>query len=225
MLIELLWHQLAKCEATGPTIATLKKLYSMTIYNIHLAGYRCDGIQATRGVRQGCPLSPLFLAYINNLYVRLENSGLYYQIGKYRIPGLLSADDIVLISENPDDLQELLDISTGYGYDFGLSFTVDKSKILLANAPSTVCPTWTLQGKELEVVQQYDYLGVTINGSKSPSSLMIPKLELCCRRLAGLVGKAAFQSYSRYEVVWGLWKGVGVPALTYASDVMYIPNF
>ena len=52
---------------------------------------------------------------------------------------------------------------------------------------------------------------------------MFPKVELWGRRLVGLVGQVAFQSYARYEVVRGLWKGVGVPALTYASDVLCMP--
>ena len=46
-------------------------------------------------------------------------------------------------------------------------------------------------------------------GKSKSHYLMVPKLELCCRRLAGLVGKGTFLSYSRYEVVRGLWKGVG----------------
>ena len=220
-----LWQQLAKLGASPATIQVVKNLYSHTVYNIHLDDFKFEGVQATRGVRQGCPMSPtLFLSYINELGTRLESSGLGYRLGNNRIPGLLFADDIVLISESPSELQDLLDISTSYGNDFGLTFSLEKSKILIAYETAALQYSWTLQNHPLDIVQQYDYLGITLNGSKQPYSLMFPKLALRCRRMVGLVGKVAFQSYSRYEVVRGLWKGVGVPTLTYASDVVSTNN-
>ena len=81
-----------------------------------------------------------------------------------------------------------------------------------------------LQSHTVELVQQYDYLGITLTGAKLPYSLMFPRLELRSHRIAGLVGRVAFQSYSRYELVWGLWKGVGLPVLTYVSDVTCLPK-
>jgi len=98
----LLWDQLLKLGATVATVNVIKKLYKGTIYNIHWEGFQSGDLEASRGVRQGCPMSPtLFLAYINDLGMRLKDSGLGYSFGQTRIPCLLFADDVVLISEDP----------------------------------------------------------------------------------------------------------------------------
>lgn len=59
-----------------------------------------------------------------------------------------------------------------------------------------------------------------INNTKAPLEDMALRLVGKTRQIAGLVSSLTFQSYSRYEVVRGTWKGVSVPSLTYASDVL-----
>ena len=85
------------------------------------------------GVRQGGVLSPLlFCVYIDNLLLRLSNSGVGYYIGTNLIGALAYADDIVLLSPTPAAARKLLSICETYAADYDIKFNAQKSKLLVA---------------------------------------------------------------------------------------------
>ena len=86
-----------------------------------------DDINLTRGVRQGCPLSPmLFIIFLDPLMLQLEDSGKGYLLDEGKpIPGGVYADDMVLHTNTKRDLQKLLDKCVEY-FDFiGLEISAD----------------------------------------------------------------------------------------------------
>lgn len=97
-----------------------------------------DLIKTTRGLRQGCPFSPLLLMlYVARIERVLEDSGAgfcmnYSDEGRQvvqRIPALIYADDIVLMAGSLEDLQGLLD-TCGEGTRLWLVFNSSKSGAL-----------------------------------------------------------------------------------------------
>uniref|UniRef100_A0A6G5A9Y0 Putative tick transposon n=1 Tax=Rhipicephalus microplus TaxID=6941 RepID=A0A6G5A9Y0_RHIMP len=74
--------------------------------------------EVKRGLRQGCPLSPLlFMMYLQGLEAKLEGSGLGFNLSfvkqgkliEQALPALMYADDILLMADNKEDLQRLVD--------------------------------------------------------------------------------------------------------------------
>ena len=63
--------------------------------------------------------------------MRRMNAGI--RVGNDRIGVLLFADDVMLMSESVDELQSLLDVVDGYGQDFGVRFSGEKSKAMFVN--------------------------------------------------------------------------------------------
>lgn len=205
---------LAESGALTGTLNLIQRLYRSIIYTICWNGFRSSLTLADKNVPQGCPLSPLlFVAYINELAKRLENSDLGYRLGQNRLPALLFADDILLISKDPEEMQRLLNICAEYWKEYRFDFCKDKSQMMVVNPPVQPQKSWNLGDSTLGQVTRYEYLGVTINNTKTP-------LEDMALQLAGLASSLAFHFYSRYELVLGTWKGVAVPSLTYASDVL-----
>lgn len=74
------------------------------------------------------------------------------------------ADDIVIMAENPKVLQEMIHKLESYCTDWNLVVNMSKSKIMVLRKGGRLSSQdkWTFQGEEIEIVSQYNYLGVII---------------------------------------------------------------
>ena len=76
-------------------------------------------------------LSPiLFILVIDELAREIKRSGKGTRLGNLRISILMFADDIVLITENPEDLQYLLDVAYTFSRRWGFKLNVKKSNMV-----------------------------------------------------------------------------------------------
>jgi hypothetical protein len=92
------------------------------------------------GLKQGCPLSPiLFALYISGLERKLLSAGTGIKLEQkchtfadmmnkqvHLIPGVLFADDIVLVGRTWKDLQKALSVTSAFGDAMGLNFNPEK---------------------------------------------------------------------------------------------------
>lgn len=90
----------------------IKSLYDRTSSCVKVNGSLTDWFKVKTGLRQCCGLSPvLFSFFINDLAVKLKNLGYGIDIGNVeKVCILLYAEDIVLLSENENDLQLMLNL-------------------------------------------------------------------------------------------------------------------
>ena len=84
-----------------------------------------------QGVRQGDNLSPtLFNIYLNDHAKELKELELVVALGNTQICILLYADDIVLISENEQNLKKMLDHVGYWCNKWQMKVNIDKTKII-----------------------------------------------------------------------------------------------
>ncbi|OMJ14282.1 Retrovirus-related Pol polyprotein from type-1 retrotransposable element R2, partial [Smittium culicis] len=84
------------------------------------------------GVRQGCPASPiLFDFFINDIFKGI--SGVEVPGLPNRIPGLLFADDAVVLADSAENLQTSLDAITVWSDTWEMAVNASKCAIMAIN--------------------------------------------------------------------------------------------
>ena len=79
----------------------------------------------------------------------------------YKLFVILYADDTVIFAETKDEMQKALNIFHSYCQTWKLQVNVNKTKVMVfSKRKNRQNFTFTLEGKELEIVDAYSYLGV-----------------------------------------------------------------
>ena len=158
----LLFHKLARAGVRGKILRVIQNLFSQNKANVLVDGFLSPDFSINRGVLQGSKLGPiLFNLFINDLLDELNRSDHGATIGPVHIAALGFADDIVLVSENPLKLQNLLNICHSWAQKNRMTFNTSKCKVLILNgSPKNI--KLTLDNEVLEIVSNYRYLGVIL---------------------------------------------------------------
>ena len=89
----------------------IEQSYAGTITNISVNGKTSSPIQIRKGVKQGCPFSPLlFNMCLNPLIKELETSHLGFQIGNETKTVQAYADDVIVFAESLDAMNSICNI-------------------------------------------------------------------------------------------------------------------
>lgn len=149
----------------GKFFSSLKAMYQSLTACVRANCEFTDFFPCPVGVRQGCVMSPtLFSLFINQLANHITEVGLH---GIQLLPNfleifiLLFADDVVLLSYSPIGLQSQLNALKNCCERLKLSVNKDKTKIMVFRKGGFLGKNekWFYEGKQLEVVNSYCYLG------------------------------------------------------------------
>ena len=134
---ELLWRHLGdQLRMPAGLLAAIQRLYQGAAYELHDGHKRTGQVPCSRGIKQGCPLSPLlFSLYISDLPSMLQQrcpaEGV--QCGIRRILSLIYADDLSLLATSQPGLQRMLDALHAYASSKQLTFNVGKTEVMMFN--------------------------------------------------------------------------------------------
>ncbi len=164
-------HKIDCLGIRGKCFQFIKNLYLTSKANVKVDGQCSDSFNIMKGVRQGCPLSPiLFNLFINDIFNDCEDFGV--PIDTSTCCGGLFADDIVLCSPSRVKLKKLLKKVNDWAKVNKMNFGINKcaTMVIRPNTPENQNkkdPTFYLAGQALPTTDCYTYLGIPFDKSLS----------------------------------------------------------
>lgn len=124
----LLWKELIESQISPSTILSFIGYYKGSLMLVNNGDEFSTLFRTTVGVRQGGKASPkLFSIYIEKILQKISESNCGLNFGKTKIDVIAYADDLLLVSSNKKELQELLDIVTENGRALEIKFNPRKT--------------------------------------------------------------------------------------------------
>jgi len=223
---KLLYKACSHYGIRGNVLEWLKSYYKGSKACVGFKGKNSKTFSVERGVAQGDPLSPnIFIIFINNLIEKIVASGIGVNVqlknqNNMFVPCLAYADDIVLLCENPEDLQKLIDICAEWCNAWGMLPNVLKCATMEFGRRSVnqMCKhTWG--NKEIPRTTNYEYLGVTMQSSFSFVQ-HVKKLTSNARKKFFVISK--FLKNKHIDKIWitRVFKTCILPVLMFSVDAI-----
>ena len=149
-----------KINIRGNFCNVIKSLYSNFTSSVRIGNSQTRSFQYTRGVRQGCILSPLlFNLYVKDLAFSFNNMAPNSTLFFY-------ADDLIILSRSKVGLQSCFNELSSYCNSWMLRINPKKTKIMIFQRCTKKCDYVFHIGSEIiDTVQNYTYLGTRISSS------------------------------------------------------------
>ena len=111
--------------------------------------------------------------------MQLNRAGVGCIAGKALVNHLAYADDVVLLAPSAKALQRLLDVCNVYAMDNNVIYNTEKTKYMVfwQSKHCTTCAKFVLQGDNLDLVDEFKYLGVIITSNKSDEAEMAKRKQ------------------------------------------------
>ncbi len=219
---DLLFHKLLNLNINGPIYHAIKQIYDNPTSCVQFDGQLTGWFPITSGVRQGDSLSPtLFAIYINDLVEEMKNKDTGILVGGLRIPLLLYADDIVILSENDVKAQEQLDIMTTWCKKWKMSINAKKSQIVHVRNPQRKRSSTELSccDQVLKYVPTYKYLGFLMHEHTNPKNAIETLTSAASRSFGRIVSMFRVLKNMGVKSYETLYHSYVVPIMHYGSAV------
>lgn len=222
-----LWHKLLKAGVTGNVFRVIQNMYGNARSCVSVSGKVSSYFSSHIGVRQGENLSPmLFALYVNDLEKYLLEKGCTpVKFGDDHLNEILNlivlmyADDTIVISDSPQGLQKSLDCLRDYCNLWKLKVNETKTKVMIFSKRKVKTDLrFTFDGKELERVDHFKYLGVTFSYYGRFTECKKTLQRQAQRAMFGIIQKARAKSLP-VDVQINLFDTMVVPILTYGCEV------
>lgn len=208
-------NSLKRCRIDHRYITLIDTLYQEATITIQTFD-ETKPIEVKRGIRQGDTISPkLFTNCLEDSFKLLNWDTLGININGERLNNLRFADDIVLISDNMEDIKKMTkDLREAAG-TIGLKMNINKTKVMSNREDAT--PIEIEGEKKIEIVEEYIYLGQLISLS---GDCQVKEVERRIQLGWAAYGKLrqVFRSSLPQHLKTRIFNQCILPILTYASE-------
>ena len=162
-----MWRHLETLRVPSYMLNIIAAMYREDVYVLY-DGCLCPPVSPGRGLRQGCPLSPLLFAlYISDLHsIFNPDDGARTADRHLRITDAEYADDLALASNSMQGMQNMLSALEGYADTKGLVVNVEKTQAIVLGR-SIRNGVLRYKGTPLIFVDSVKYLGIPFSKNMS----------------------------------------------------------
>ena len=216
----LLYKIISKYSISSKFVRLLRCMYNNLTAQVHSNGTLGSLFNVTIGTRQGCNLSPsLFNIYTNDLPLILRKANCDpVSLNSKPINTLMYADDMLIMSKTPMGINKSLNILGIYCKKWKLEINTDKTKIIIFNKSKTTNLEFNINGKLLEIVNSYQYLGIKINRSGSFIPTIKDLSDKACRAYFAMSNSFSNMNLNP-KLVLKLFDSLIKPIALYGSEV------
>jgi hypothetical protein len=207
----------------------IKSLYDGGQAKVKWKGLLSDSFSVGQGVRQGGVLSPdLYKSYINDLLSDMNCKDLGKSIGTTYVGTPTVADDVLLISDSPLDLQLMMQQADLYSCRERYQLHPEKSSIVQFSRSRSIHPfKWNLAGKDMAPVECATHLGISHQGAQVGEHVHAQWIRDKLKQTRGTVysmidiglhGRNGLNAYTCVRI----YEAYALPKLLYGLEVMDI---
>ena len=222
---ESLWCHLRNNQMPDFFLKILQDIYEGDEY-ILVDGCKRVRVHPLKGLKQGCPLSPLLFAlYVNDIGEISEGAeGATSGLDGVRVSQLLYADDLCLLANDTGVLQRMLNRLHHYAAKKSLIVNTNKSNVMHFNSTSAPMPALIFGAAEIPLTDTFKYLGMVFDKSgnmQTAAEHALHPFVVGTYRIRSFV-QEHLQGCTPRAYLW-LARVYAIPAAMHASQVWSTP--
>ena len=219
---DLLWFKLSTIGLSTKMLEILQHMYSNARSVVSYDGYTSREFECQKGVRQGCPLSPLlFSLFVSDLEDTLKStSSGKIRIGEQDITIVMFADDLVLLADSSDGLRQSLSVLQDYCRTWHLTINAEKTKVMIcSNVSPSAHFSFYINDTEIEITPSINYLGLVLTSNGSMTSAISSLTNQARKAVFALLKKITYLDFPPPFLMCRLFDALVTPVLEYGCQI------
>ena len=224
---DLLLERCRELGIHGEFLAVLVALYDQVYCCVAVNGALGEPVRTTTGTKQGSELSPLlfglFIEVLHDL-IKLKLPGAGPVLGSLRVPDIMYADDVALVSSDPAEAQQLLDVLDVFCrlFDMEVNLAPHKTCVVVFRRPRAHVPRGfrlSYRGREVARQKQYTYLGALLHETNGLSGAADALAAAGSKAMHALLTRCRRTNLTQFDMKSRLFDALVEPVLSYASHI------
>lgn len=224
---DLLTERCRELGVHGPFLDMLVALYEHVCCQVAVNGELGEAFSTACGTKQGSELSPLlFGLFIELLHylIELKLPGAGPVLGGLRVPDVLYADDVALLSFSPTELQQLVDVLDVFCrlFDMEVNLAPHKTCVVCFRPQGKSVPRGfhlVYRGCEIARQREYVYLGVRLHETRGLAGASDALAASGSKAMHALLARCRRSNLTQFDIKCRMFDVLVEPVLSYASHI------